>query len=247
MHHPQISTQSPLVETRAFRAALASLETWTHEGGIHLLVGPSGSGRSTILEVHSRPERDERADGILLHRTAVLDTPLSLVRSFLGSLGLAWHGTTRAGQDVLEHLGVGRGLRLLVVDDARLLSRPALELLRQLHDRTGVALVLAGDGGLLRRLELRAPALRAVVRSLHVVAPLELPDVLALMGSPAGGHGLVSWRQEATAKALLAAGNGNMRQVLHLLDGVQRLAWERGIPVSPGLVGRVAEGRERVA
>lgn len=245
MHARSNDVPSLPVETRALREALDFLEAREHGGGVHLLLGPSGSGRSTILEAHARRAGGGRPGGVLLHRTAVPDTPLSLVRSLLGSLGVGWHGPTRSGLEVLERLAVGAGVRLLGVDDAVLLSRPTLEMLRGLCGRMGWTLVLAGDAALLRHLRSRCASLLASVGDVHPVAPLELPDVRALMGLPAGARD--AWRWEAPARALLRAGGGNVGRVLRLLEAAERRAWEQGVPMSPGLLARVVSVQAWVA
>ena len=192
MHTPRTETMLPLAETRATREAFAFLDGVDGlggpegAGGISLFLGPSGCGKSALLGAYAQQGCDGRPGAVLFYRTEVVNTPLSLVRSLLGSLGLTWHGSTRGGLDVLELLLAQAGVRMLVVDDAILLARPTLEMLRLLGERTGVQLVLAGGSHLLLHLRSRCAPLLKAVRHLHEVAPLTLADVLALLGPVPG-------------------------------------------------------------
>lgn len=232
----------PFTETRAARGAFEAFDALRMTSGVGLVVGESGCGKSAILAAYARHAAETSPGAVLRIRAHAVGTPLGLVRALLGSLdvGLAWHGHAREGLEVFELLGAAAGVRMVLVDDAMLLDRPALETLRLLREHTGVGLVLAGGMQLPRGLGVRCAALAEAVRMVHRVAPLGLADVLALLETPAWARRVSPWQRAGTARALLTVSEGNVRRLLQVLEELEVRARRRRQPISPDMLDELA-------
>lgn len=147
-----------LVETRITKMVHSGLDYALANNSITLITGDSGMGKTVSIDMWRRDNRE----GTSVSVTApVLGGSAMLLRYISAAVGVDSTGTSHEMYDSIckafnEH-------RILIVDEAhRLLPRDrrgtaiAIEILRDLHDRTGCALALAATqrfGDQLRRSE----------------------------------------------------------------------------------------------
>ncbi len=117
-------------------------------GTIGAMWGPAGVGKSLALRAAARQRPDSiylevmahwTAAGLAEHLTRPVGAPISGERN-----------TSRTVHRILERLTGSH--RLLIFDEAHLLKREAMTLVRQIHDAAGCPVLLAGVPGLLDRI-----------------------------------------------------------------------------------------------
>ena len=114
------------------------------------------------------PAPAEVLRGALLYTPSVVTTPRRLDEQLRG-LRRGYHRlveTTLHPEAVIDWLAEPTHVELLIVDEADRLKTLGLEVLRDLHDRTGIGLVLIGMPGLEKRLA-RYPQLYSRVGFVH--------------------------------------------------------------------------------
>lgn len=112
-------------------------------GELGVLYGNAGLGKTTALRQYAA----ETPDAILIE-TLTTYTSSVLLKTIARKIGAntagSLHEVNEAVMDKLADSG-----RLLLIDEAENLSTRSLEILRRLHDQTGIGLVLAGTPRLL--------------------------------------------------------------------------------------------------
>lgn len=244
--------EAPFVGRSAERAALDGLG---ERGGLALLLGESGAGKSRLLDGLAR----RTACVSVRAFRAEQDEPWSLVRSVLrevlaadATAAAALPAATRAalhwllpdtemvgaasapGPESRRALLVEAAARLLevagrplVVDDLQWADATSIAVLEAVLDRLPVAAVLAGRPGEARERAAVHPFLGRTRARAQVIElhPLEVADIARLVGDP------------ALAETLSTATDGTP---LAVLEVVRALAEE-------GMVARTAQGRWRTA
>jgi len=112
-----------------------------------MLTGDPGAGKTMLLRACAADRTD-----VLLYRGEVVNSPLSLLKALLAQLGLVWHGGTRVGFMAFRQLARKAGCTAVLVDDAQRLTRSTPDMLRAIHEGTGLAVVLAGTRRVGRKL-----------------------------------------------------------------------------------------------
>ena len=114
---------------------------------------------------------------------------------------------------------------LLIVDEADRLKTPALEQLRDHHDRTGIGLILIGMPGIEKRLA-RYPQLYSRVGFVHHYRPLsadELAFVLATHWPELGLDDTADFTTGEAVAAITRITSGNFRLTGRLVAQIQRI------------------------
>lgn len=114
---------------------------------------------------------------------------------------------------------------LLIVDEADRLKTPALEQLRDHHDRTGIGLILIGMPGIEKRLA-RYPQLYSRVGFVHHYRPLsagELAFVLARHWPELHLDDTADFTTGEAVAAITRITNGNFRLASRLIAQIQRI------------------------
>jgi DNA transposition AAA+ family ATPase len=171
-----MSTYTTFTPTGAGRRALDFLETARlNRGEVSLLVGAPGSGKTTLVAEYGQ------AEGLLRrHARAVLTLTcvpgagaLGLVQALLDQVAPGFRA--QSGRHGLARLVTAlrrEDAQILVLDEAQHLYKTPLEMLRMLHQRTGLSVVLCGEGQELRARLCLVPALRAHLHRVHVLDAL---------------------------------------------------------------------------
>lgn len=205
----------------------AALDEARAAGHVALLDGDTGIGKTVALRAYASLANEQAASGwpVLLYRAEVVNTPRSVVRALLLSLGAPWLGGTNNGFQMLREIIREDGVELIVVDDAQRLAAHSMDILRALHEATGVALALVGTERVGRLLRGKRAELAHRVRLIHTVAPLELGDVLAWINTAGIGRKRRGyWEVLGVARVLLQASAGNFRRVVQIMDAARLLA-----------------------
>lgn len=229
-------TAAAYVRTATHQAAVENLVRCIERAeGVGLLVGPSGSGKSLILQLLAAGFRDKFHVAML--NSAQLCTRKALLQSILFELKLPYRdqdeGELRLS--LLQHLepreGGPFGL-LLLVDEAHTMPQRLLEELRQLTNvvRGGqprVRLILAGSGSLEERLA--SPKLESFQQRLATrcyLQPLNREETLQYVREQilqTGGHVDRLFSSDAL-EAVFTATDGIPRLINQLCDHALVLA-----------------------
>lgn len=213
-----MAADNPFIASHATCDAFEAVDEACASGAVVLLVADAGRGKSQALVEYAGREDAN----VLLYRAQVVNTPRLLVRALLWSLGTPWNGTTNAGFAVLRQLVARSGIDAVLVDDAQRLARNTLDMLRALHEATGVALVLAGTMELGRQLRVRRGELAHHVRRVHVLGEAGLSDAIALVNAVGVSRKRpMYWERVAMARVLLEASAGNFRRMVQIMEAAR--------------------------
>lgn len=200
------------------------------EGEINVIFGAAGLGKTQMLKEYAR--KNSSATLIEVDPSC---TPKVLLRKIAEAVGATARGVNNELLDSIVSKLKGSE-RLLMVDEAELLSTRSLEFIRRIHDLTGVGVVLAGMPRLLVNLKGKNNELAQLYSRVGFACDLgnALPDDdLALLAESALGT------DEFNAP-LIKACKGNARRLSKLMRGVVRSSEINNVPISAELVERYA-------
>lgn len=209
-----MSSYPTYTPTGAGNRALDFLETARlNRGEVSLLVGAPGSGKTTLVAEYARGE------GLLRrHPQSVLSLTcvpgvgaLGLVQGLLDQVAPGFRAQTgRHGLARLVTAVRREDVQILVLDEAQHLYKTPLEMVRMLHQRTGISVVLCGEPGELRARLALVPVLRAHLHRLHTLE--------ALTPAEASGYAAACLRQSLEAvRPLAEASQGNWDRLVRLV------------------------------
>ncbi|WP_158780739.1 AAA family ATPase [Pantoea sp. BAV 3049] len=218
--------KATFVPTRLARLALGLISNTHSDGDIGVIYGPAGMGKSMVLKEYVRANSANK--GVILIEADPGCTAKVLLQSLCERLGVRKNGNIHElSEECIQALS-GKGW-LVLVDEAELLPYKALEVLRRVHDRSGVAIVLAGMPRLLinlkgsrgeyaqlysrvgMALDLEAHKGKSEVEDFNAILASLLPDEVGDSGNKPG-----------IAEAFLKHSKGNYRRMFKLARGVAR-------------------------
>lgn len=187
------------------------------EGEINVITGEAGLGKTQALKQY----KNENPEVILIEVEPSC-SPKVLLKTLCQQLNV---NDTGANHDlfsrITDKLGNNKGFsRLIIVDEAELLSTKSLEYLRRIHDLTGCGLVLAGMPRLIVNLKGKYGELAQLYSRVALACDLgnSLPDEdVCLLAE--NGLGTSAFNQK-----LIQASKGNARRLNKLMRGVIRIA-----------------------
>ncbi|EDQ2965889.1 AAA family ATPase [Salmonella enterica subsp. enterica serovar Mountpleasant] len=135
------------VSTPTARKGLGVLEYAHQECEICVLYGAAGLGKTMILKEYAR-----RDDAVIFIEADPGYTARTLLEELCGRLKLDKSGNIHTLIDLCAEKLRGSE-RLLVIDEAELLPYRALEVVRRLHDKAGIGVVMAGMPRLITNLK----------------------------------------------------------------------------------------------
>lgn len=224
------SFNSEFVETYAAQRILDAVYIAHTECDIAVITGAAGLGKTQALKhyVAQNPET-------LFIEVEPSCSPKVLLKEICKQIGVSEMGLNHElFTRIAEKLGNDR---LIIVDEAELLSTRSLEYLRRVHDLTGCGVVLAGMPRLIVNLKGKYGELAQLYSRVGVhcdlQSALEAEDIHLLAQSGLG-------TDEFNA-VLFKASNGNARRLNKLMRGVVRIAQMNQKPISEMLINRYAD------
>jgi len=204
-----------LLETKrvvAFRQAIAVVEdTVKGHPGIMVVWGYSGRGKSSCVEKYATD-----TGAVYLYIENEL-TPLTLLKQICRELnGMEPGQKAKAKQIIVEELE--ESPRTLLIDEADKLCINCIEHLRDIHDLTGIPLVLIGEPKIYGTLHSRKRLWSRVTRTIEF-GPVTIEDVI-LLGMKACDLKV----KPGAANELLRRCKGDFRPLYHDLRDLEILA-----------------------
>ncbi|EDC5358760.1 AAA family ATPase [Salmonella enterica] len=186
------------------------------ESEICVLYGAAGLGKTMILKEYAR-----RDDTVIFIEADPGFTARTLLEELCGRLRLSKNGNIHALIEVCVEKLKGSG-RLLVIDEAELLPYRALEVIRRLHDKAGIGVVLAG----MPRLIVNLKGKRGEYAQLYsrVALALDLGNALARQDFDQIAVDLMPEAEDRKiSDALYEQSKGNARRLFKMARGVYRM------------------------
>ncbi|ENR2726339.1 ATPase [Salmonella enterica] len=226
--------QAHFVTTDMAAKGLEVLAYAHQECEICVLYGAAGLGKTMLLGEYAARNKDAlfiEADPGYTART--------LLEELCRLLGVKVRGNIHELIDACVRELRGSG-RLLMVDEAELLPYRALEVLRRLHDKAGIGIVLAGMPRLLINLKGRRGEFAQLYS--RVALALNLGDALSRDDFNQIAMDMMPEASEAgIGDALYTRSLGNARRLFKLARGVYRICDISQVPVSVGAIDKFAE------
>lgn len=214
------------VPTLAARRGMEVMQFAHIEGEINVIYGSAGLGKTQMLKEYER-----RNSSAILIEVDPSCTPKVLLRKIAEAIGANARGVNNELLDSIVNKLKGSE-RLLMIDEAELLSTRSLEFIRRIHDLTGVGVVLAGMPRLLINLKGKNNELAQLYSRVGFACDLGnalSAEDLGLLAESALGT------NEFNAP-LIKACNGNARRLSKLMRGVVRSSEINQTPISKELV-----------
>ena len=223
----------PFVETKGASRIFQLIAMAHSDEEVAILYGDAGLGKTKAVK-----EYTENHKGTILIETDPSYSPRVLLTAIARELGLT---PRRAINDLMEALvsGLKDSGRLLIIDEAELLSYRSLELIRRLHDKAGIPVVLCGMPRLLQNLRGTKGEYRQlysrIAYQLSLGEKAHEEDIHTLAKGALGELG------ESELSAILKASQRNIRHAIKLFRAVERVARLNNAPISEKLIKRAAE------
>ncbi|EJX8503023.1 AAA family ATPase [Salmonella enterica] len=186
------------------------------ESEICVLFGAAGLGKTMILKEYAR-----RDSNVIFIEADPGFTARTLLEELCGRLRLSKNGNIHALIEVCVEKLKDSG-RLLVIDEAELLPYRALEVIRRLHDKAGIGVVLAG----MPRLIVNLKGKRGEYAQLYsrVALALDLGNALARQDFDQIAVDLMPEAEDRKiSDALYEQSKGNARRLFKMARGVYRM------------------------
>ena len=226
-----------LLETQrvvAFRQAITVVEdTVKGHPGIMVVWGYSGRGKSSCVEKYSTD-----TGAVYLYVENEL-TPLTLLKQVCRELnGMEPGQKATAKRVIVEELELRP--RTLLIDEADKLCINCIEHLRDIHDLTGIPLVLIGEPKIYGTLHSRKRLWSRVTKTVEF-GPVTIEDIV-LLGMKACG---LKVKPEA-ANELLRRCKGDFRPLYHDLRDLEQLAKSNNLTdIEQDLVDTIPDRRRQ--
>jgi DNA transposition AAA+ family ATPase len=218
----------------AFRQSIQIVEdTVKGQPGIMVVWGHSGRGKSSCVEKYATD-----TGAVYLYVENEL-TSLALLRQLCLELnGMEPHQKAKAKQIIVEELE--ENPRTLLIDEADKLSINCIEHLRDIHDKTGIPLVLIGEPKIYGMLHSRKRLWSRVTRTVEF-GPVTIEDIV-LLGMKACN---LKIKPEA-ANELLRRCKGDFRPLYHDLRDLEIMANANSLKeIEQDLIQKITDRRPR--
>ena len=204
------------------------------DSDINVIYGDAGMGKTMIMRQYAA----ENPGAILLEADPGY-TARVVLEELCAKLGLNRRGNMHELSDAIISALRDSG-RVLLIDEAENLPLRALEVIRRIHDKAGIGVVLAGMPRLIINLKGKRGELKQLYSrvgfalALGEVLPREDIDAIA-------ANVLKDAQEQAVGDALFTASKGNARRLFKLLRGVHRHSQLNGVAIDAGAVRKFSE------
>lgn len=231
------------VQTQLAAMMLDLIDHAHMDGDIGVIHGPAGTGKSMILRQYAATNK-----GVILIEADPGYTAKVLLQELCVRLGVNHTGNIHdLSEECIQALS-GTGW-VVLVDEAELLPYRALEVLRRIHDRSRVAVVLAGMPRLLINLKGARGEFAQLYGRVGMALDIEIykrktevEDFNAILASLLPSDGEQDYTSiPGLAEAFMKHSKGNYRRMFKLARGVVRASSIRDQGLSVGLVERYAQ------
>ena len=197
----------------------------------HVVIGEAGLGKTVALKHYA-----ENHSNVIMLEIDPTYTAKTLLKALCEKLGLQAGRTNAAMLDAVVDKLKDSG-RLIIVDEAELLAHQPLEILRRIHDKAGVGLVLAG----MPRLRANLRGSRGEYKQLYsrVGCCLDLGEKISLEDCAQIAQSALQtsdFNQE-----FYKFSKGNTRRLSKLLKGVYRLSMINQRSIESAFIERYAQ------
>lgn len=198
-------------------------------GDIRLVIGEAGLGKTMAIKEYA-----ENTKGVVLIESEPTFSPKILLAELCQKLGIIPsrnnHDNLSAIKSKLKDSG-----RLIIIDEAELLTYKCLEIIRRIHDMTGVGVVLAGMPKLIANLKGKSGEYKQLYSRVGFVHDLGQKLTADDVGTLAT-H-LLGTDEHNTA--LVKACQGNARRLSKLIRTVNLTAKRSNKPISDEMINAV--------
>ena len=224
----------PFIRTVTARKCLEVIKMAHLDGDINVICGDAGMGKTMVMRQYAAENRT----AILLEADPGY-TARVVLEEICKKLELGCRGNMHELSDAIVAKLRDSG-RVLLIDEAENLPHRALEVIRRIHDKSGIGVVLAGMPRLIVNLKGRRGEFKQLYS--RVGFSLALGDTLPRGDIDAIATSVLSDAQEpAVGDALFSASHGNARRLFKLLRGVRRYSLMNSVPVDAGAVQKFSE------
>ncbi|MGX5053151.1 AAA family ATPase [Enterobacter asburiae] len=215
--------RATFVPTQLAGMALSLISNTHMDGDIGVIYGPAGMGKSMVLREYAYKNK-----GAILIEADPGCTARVLLQELCTRLGVKRTGNIHELSEECIQALTNTGW-VVLVDEAELLPYRALEVLRRIHDRSGVAIVLAGMPRLLINLRGSRGEFAQLYSRVGMCLNLEThkdkseqEDFNRILGSLLTDGDGESLTQPELAEAFFRCSKGNYRRMFKLARGVVR-------------------------
>ncbi|MBS9777164.1 MAG: AAA family ATPase [Gammaproteobacteria bacterium] len=219
------------VETKNAKA-IQNLIAATHRtGDIQLVIGEAGLGKTMAIKEYAK-----KHDDVIFIEVEPTYNAKVLLASLCDKLGLT---PKRNNHEMMLEIctKLDNSGRLIIVDEAELLAHKPLEILRRIHDLSGVGIVMAGMPRLLANLRGNRGEFRQLYSRVGFCYDLgrELDDEdMNMLASAAMGT-------DEHNQSLVSIAEGNARRLAKLAAGVNRFSEASGEPLCAEMIKQFAK------
>lgn len=221
---------SEFVSTFTARCGMDVIKYAHIEGTLNVIYGAAGLGKTEMLKQYVKEN-----SGAVLIEVDPSCTSKTLLKRIAKAIGTT---DTGANDTLFEAIitKLNGSERVLLIDEAELLSTHSLEFLRRVNDKSGVGVVLVGMPRLLINLRGKNNELAQLYNRVSFALDLgnQLPESdLALLAENALGTSEYN-------DTLLSAAKGNARRLSKLMRGVVRTAEINGMEINSEMIKQYA-------
>lgn len=198
---------------------------------IYLVIGEAGLGKTMALKQYAAT----KSNVVMLEVDPTFSAKV-LLTELCNTLGVTAARNNHAMMTAIIDKLKGSD-RLLIIDEAELLTYRPLEILRRIHDKTGVGIVLAG----MPRLRANLRGARGEYKQLYSRIGLALDIKMRLPEADINMFCEAALATDAFNERLYKVSGGNARRLNKLLRGVRRMAVINNTDVNEAIIDRFAD------